>query len=67
MSERARIIDFRLDDSFGRGRRPEVEQERAVAIADRARSARLAMFDSAAMAGADSPRLRDLHYRFRQS
>ena len=29
-----RIIEFRLDDSFGRGRRPEVEQERAVAIED---------------------------------
>jgi uncharacterized protein (UPF0262 family) len=34
MSERNRILSFRLDDSFGRGRRPEVEQERAVAIED---------------------------------
>jgi uncharacterized protein (UPF0262 family) len=34
MSEPTRIISFRLDDSFGRGRRPEVEQERAVAIED---------------------------------
>tara|TARA_R110002073_G_scaffold165500_3_gene322182 strand:+ start:144 stop:617 length:474 start_codon:yes stop_codon:yes gene_type:complete len=34
MSDTARIIGFRLDDTFGRGRRPEVEQERAVAIED---------------------------------
>lgn len=34
MDERARIVDLRLDESFGRGRRPEVEQERAVAIED---------------------------------
>ena len=29
-----RIIALRLDESLGRGRRPEVEQERAVAIED---------------------------------
>ena len=34
MNERNRIVSFRLDESFGRGRRPEVEQERAVAIED---------------------------------
>lgn len=34
MDERARIVSLTLDDSFGRGRRPEVEQERAVAIED---------------------------------
>ena len=34
MSEIARIVAFQLDESFGRGRRPEVEQERATAIED---------------------------------
>ncbi len=34
MSEAGRIIALRLDETFGRGRRPEVEQERAVAIED---------------------------------
>ncbi len=34
MDDRARITGLTLDDSFGRGRRPELEQERAVAIDD---------------------------------
>lgn len=34
MDAHARIVSLSLDDSFGRGRRPEVEQERAVAIDD---------------------------------
>lgn len=34
MDDRSRIVGLSLDESFGRGRRPEVEQERAVAIED---------------------------------
>lgn len=34
MSENNKIIGLRLDETFGRGRRPELEQERAVAIED---------------------------------
>jgi len=34
MNNRSRIVGLSLDESFGRGRRPEVEQERAVAIED---------------------------------